>query len=125
MTMLTGMAGILLLITFGGREGNSLPPWAFQHWIHSHEEDRAGTEVFRSARYPFPPARGRTGFELKQSGEFIEFRIGSDDRLPEEVRGKWELKERSKIYVELGRERRSYVLYIVSLETDSVRLRRE
>lgn len=35
-----------------------------RRWLHSHEEDTADVRVYRPAEYPFPPARGRDGFEF-------------------------------------------------------------
>jgi hypothetical protein len=37
-------------------------------WRHSHEEDRGGEAVYRRADFPFPPSRGRAGYELEADG---------------------------------------------------------
>ncbi len=39
---------------------------------------------------PFPPSRGRIGFELRHDGGYLETAIGPTDR-PEEVTGTWTL----------------------------------
>ena len=38
-------------------------------WIHSHEEDKGGLQVFRPADYAFPPARGRDALHLEAGGD--------------------------------------------------------
>lgn len=59
-------------------------------WVHSHEEDATGEQVFRPAGYAFPPSRGRRGFELRADGSYLETAPGPTDR-PEEASGSWEL----------------------------------
>lgn len=49
-------------------------------WGHSREEDSAGVEVWRPAGYPFPLARGRNWFELREDGSATFFGPGPDDR---------------------------------------------
>jgi len=61
-----------------------------QHWMHSHEEDTEAEVVYRPASYQFPPARGRTGFELKADGALTEYGIGPTDRRTQTA-GKWKL----------------------------------
>lgn len=39
-----------------------------QHWVHSGEEDSETEMVYRPASFAFPPARGRTGFQLRPDG---------------------------------------------------------
>jgi hypothetical protein len=36
-----------------------------QQWVHAYEEDTPTEAVYRPAGYELPPARGRTGFELR------------------------------------------------------------
>ena len=61
-----------------------------QRWLHSHEEDSGNEKVYRPATYNFPPARGRTGFELRRDGTLVRIGIGATDR-PIESSGTWEL----------------------------------
>jgi hypothetical protein len=61
-----------------------------KRWMHSREEDTAAEMVFRPASYDFPPARGRTGFELRPDQTLVEIGIGPTDRV-EESSGKWKL----------------------------------
>jgi hypothetical protein len=46
--------------------------------------------VLRPDDFPFPPSRGRMGFELRHDGGYVETAIGPTDR-PEEVTGTWTL----------------------------------
>lgn len=62
-----------------------------RRWVHSHEEDTDDEMVFRPATYPFPPSRGRTSFELRPDGTYLESSPGPVD-LPEESSGCWSLR---------------------------------
>ena len=66
----------------------NLPPSLFKRWFHSQEEDADGILVYRPADYPFPPARGRTGIEFRENGEFVNYAIGPTDRTQATV-GRW------------------------------------
>ena len=68
-----------------------------QHWVHSHEEDTATTQVFRPSSYKFPPARGRFGFELKADGTLIQFGIGATDRTQRSI-GRWNLEGENLVF---------------------------
>ena len=61
-----------------------------RHWVHSHEEDTDGEQVFRPASYAFPPSRGRSALDLRPDGSYGESAPGPTDR-PEEADGTWEL----------------------------------
>lgn len=63
------------------------------HWVHSHEEDTDDEMVYRPASYPFPPARGRTSFELRPDGSYVERSPGPVD-VPVESKGSWTLEGR-------------------------------
>ena len=65
-----------------------LPPELFQHWMRSHEEESGDVQVYRPADYPFPPARGRRGFELKRDGELVLYGPGPPDK-PEATTERW------------------------------------
>lgn len=60
-------------------------------WVHSHEEDTDGEMVFRPPTYAFPPSRGRTSFELRSDGSYVERSPGPVD-IPEESVGSWSLE---------------------------------
>lgn len=87
-----------------------------RRWVHSHEEDTEHEMVFRPADRPLPPSRGRTRFELRPDGTFLESRPGPTDA-PEEHEGKWELENGQKLVLEGGPEGRR-VLEITSAEPD-------
>ena len=58
-------------------------------WLHSREEDGTETTVFRPASYPFPPARGRRGFQLAADGTATAIGPGPGDRTAAAPRGTW------------------------------------
>lgn len=68
-----------------------LPASLFQHWLHSREEDAEGVNVYRPMSYPFPPARGRPGFEFRANGEFFVYEIAAADGW-QPLPGHWEAK---------------------------------
>ena len=87
-----------------------------QHWMHSHEEDTDEEVVFRPASYRFPPARGRTGFDLKEDGSLVEHGIAPTDRRTQSA-GRWKLDGTT---LRLG----ARVMTIVSLDRDRLVLRK-
>lgn len=48
-------------------------------WVHAHEEDAAGIDVFRPSAFPLPPSRGRIGFELLADGTLMYRAIAPAD----------------------------------------------
>lgn len=100
-----------------------VPPEIFKHWTHSHEEDTEDVEVYRPHDFKFPPARGRTGFEIKENGEFIQYDIGPACGI-EEVMGFWKAEGKNKIRVWFeSQKRESYTLSIVSCDEDMLRIK--
>lgn len=72
-------------------------------WIHSFEEDNTRQKVYRPEDYPFPAARGREGFEIRQDGRFIYRVIApADGYLTYE--GEWELRNGRILSVRFERE---------------------
>ena len=104
------------------RQPNELLATIFQQWIHSHEEDITGVRVYRPSNYQFPPSRGRRGFEIKDSGEFIEYDIAPTDGI-RKVAGHWQAEGNNtiKVYLE-DREHESYRLKVLSCERDMLRI---
>jgi hypothetical protein len=104
---------------------NQLPPELFKHWIQSREDrdDRKNISVYRSSDYPFPPSRGRRGFEIKRNGEFILHEIGRTDR-PVRIVGKYTVEgpDSIKIYLE---DKNPFIFRIVAIEDDGRLLRVE
>jgi hypothetical protein len=70
----------------------------FRRWLHSFEEDTNDVKVYRPIGFAFPPARGRDGFEIKESGEFIRLDIAPTDGV-KEVPGHWEVVGLNNIIV--------------------------
>jgi len=58
---------------------SDLPEEIFGAWIHSHEEDTEGVQVYRARGHSFPPSRGRRGFEVHRGGEFTFLGIAPAD----------------------------------------------
>jgi hypothetical protein len=93
-----------------------LPDAVFRHWVHSHEEDRGDLQVYRPADFPFPPARGRRGFELKRDGQVVIYGPGPTDK-PEANTERWSAAGPDRARV--GDRQ----LEIVSLEPDRLTVR--
>ena len=112
-------SSILLLFNVVAMGNDKDPPQEiFKHWIHSHEEDTKDVTVFRSSGYNFPPARGRQGFEIKQNGEFVQYRIGPTDRL-EKFAGHWKAEGKGKIIAYFENNKVvSYTINIISCTND-------
>src|SRR5437016_4806545 len=72
-----------------------------KRWLHSHEEDTPTETVYRPADYPFPPARGRSGFELKPNHQLIEVGIAPTDG-SREVAGSWNLQDGETLILTLS-----------------------
>lgn len=89
-----------------------------RHWVHSHEEDTEGELVFRPEDYPFPPSRGRLGFDLKPDGTCVETAIGPADR-PQEVPGTWELQgEDTLVFLRSSQDEPKRVMRISSASAE-------
>ena len=95
-----------------------------QQWVHAHEEDTPTEAVYRPVDYELPPARGRTGFELKPDQTVTNIGIGRAD-VPEETAGSWELEEDDvptvRIHLNTGETQR---LPILSVEKDRLVVRK-
>ena len=95
-----------------------------QRWIHVGEDDTPTEMVYRPAGYKLPPARGRTGFELRPDHTLSYLGIGPTDA-PSGSAGRWEIEEGEppaiRIELESGEIQR---LPIVSAEPDRLVVRR-
>lgn len=91
----------------------------YQHWIHSHEEDDATNKyiVYRPATFSFPPARGRSGFEIKEKGVFVDRPIAAGDG-NNMVERRWILKDGELIVT--SSEKQIYRFKIISLSKDKL-----
>lgn len=63
-------------------------PCLLGSWVHAHEEDVAGIDVFRPSEFPLPPARGRVGFEIRSDGSLTYRAIAPADGVLE-LAGSW------------------------------------
>ena len=63
-----------------------------KRWLHSHEEDTVDQKVFRPSTFPFPPSRGREGFDLKADGSYVDIGIASAEGTLESL-GSWHLDQ--------------------------------
>lgn len=70
-------------------------------WTHSMEEDTEELIVYRPGDYPFPAARGRTGFEFIAAGYLVYHGFGPADE-PEVWNGRWELVARNRVDIEVN-----------------------
>jgi hypothetical protein len=91
-------------------------------WVHSHEEDSEEEMVFRHATHPFPPSRGRTSFELRPDGGYVERSPGPVDA-PRESSGRWSLEGDRLALVATG-EQPARVLEVTRVEPDRLVIRR-
>lgn len=90
------------------------------HWVHSHEEDEDGEQVFRPASFRFPPSRGRRALDLRADGSYGGSVPGPADR-PEEAAGTWRLDgDELELRAADGSTER---LHVVSAEPDRLVLR--
>ena len=100
------------------------PEFLYQQWIHLHEEDAGGIEVYRTKKYTFPVSRGRQGFEFRKDGTFIQSAIGPVD-INENTPGKWERVADKEVKITLDNaEKSQYRMEIVDLEKDMLKVRR-
>ena len=88
-----------------------------KRWLHSHEEDSDSEMVFRPSTFPFPPSRGRSGFELGADGSAVAISLGPTD-VPEEGGGKWALEGASRLSVHLPEANQVRIFDILSADPD-------
>jgi hypothetical protein len=91
-------------------------------WVHSHEEDSAGAQVFRPADHAFPPSRGRRRLDLRPDGSLLETHAGADDRAVS-AQGRWRLAGR-RLRLSAGSGADARELEVVALEPDRLVVRR-
>ena len=104
--------------------GNLNREMLHQQWMHSREEDTDTEMVFRPASYDFPPARGRTGFELRPDGTLVEIGIGPTDRR-QETEGTWQLEGDDQIALHRGGQSGAErTLRVVSVDKDRLIVRK-
>ena len=94
-----------------------------RHWVHSHEEDTATETVYRPAEFPFPPSRGRTGFDLKPDRRCAGFGIAAADGI-EEYAATWELDDDDRLTIYDDARRPVHVLQVVAVDAERLVVRR-
>lgn len=93
-------------------------------WMHSHEEDTRGIEVYRPASYRFPPARGRTGFELSADGRAAYIGIAPADG-PDRISGRWEIQPGNQLHITVTEEHvQQMVLTVLSCDSEKLTVSR-
>ena len=97
------------------------PPELTQPWVHSHEEDVGDEIVFRPKTFPFPPSRGRHGFELLPGGMLIAEGPGETD-IPRSQPGWWEMKSPNRLMLHESNQS-DRELEIVSVSADKLVVR--
>ncbi len=97
------------------------PKTLMNTWVHSHEEDGAGLQVFRPAHYPFPPARGRDALTLNADGSLLRQIPGPDDRSAALPAGSWQLQGRRLTLQQHKNENKEFS--IESLDPEKLLLR--
>lgn len=92
-------------------------------WVHAHEEDDGGVQVFRPAATELPPSRGRRTFTLQADRRATVGDPGSDDRGTLDD-GAWSLDhgpEGTVLSVGTAQGRSTYA--VLAVEPDVLRLR--
>jgi hypothetical protein len=83
----------------------SRPRWARPElpgrWVHSHEEDEPGIEVWRPATRELPPSRGRRELELAPDGSAIFREIAPADGLTP-LEGFWHMEDATRIVLDFA-----------------------
>jgi hypothetical protein len=80
---------------------------------------------YRNNNYDFPLSRGRTGFEFKKDGSFIQYDIAPTDGTLA-VNGSWKpVDGKKEILIQLKNEENStYRLEIVELTKDMLKVKK-
>jgi hypothetical protein len=86
-------------------------------WLHSHEEDTSTALVYRGPDFPFPPSRGRNGYEFRpdHTGTYIGI-SARDGRAMQEFN--WQLDSAERQIALTFPDGRRQILQIVALEPD-------
>ena len=94
-------------------------------WVHSHEEDSAGQNVYRPQSFKFPPSRGRSGFDLEPDGTLLEHGPDATDRTASRP-GTWELRaDHHLALTPAGAAAPSRLLKVVAVSPDRLVLQKQ
>jgi hypothetical protein len=93
-------------------------------WLHSYEQDREGTQVFRPRSFPFPRTRGpRDGILLRKDGTFVRYGMGRDDAGSSE-RGIWRWIDKGTFELKYSSEKGGRLIFnILSCTADQLVVR--
>jgi hypothetical protein len=95
--------------------------YIYNVWFHSYEEDTEEALIYRTRDFNFPLSRGRDGFEIKSTGEFIKYSIAATDGL-RPIRGRTKVEgNKIKIYFNDNRLE-PYVLNVISCDKDILKI---
>ena len=94
-----------------------------QFWVHSHEEDTETEVVYRPSGFAFPPARGRTGFELHADQSFKRIGIAAADGSAV-ADGTWEIENEDDLRIRINYQDESRILAVASVDRDRLVIRR-
>lgn len=124
--------GLVFLLGWGLLAGcrergpNSLPPAVAKlegTWLHSVEESRDDTLVYRANFYNFPPHQRRTGFRIGPFGRFTQFDLAPAGGLIARP-GTWVPDGPSFLRIHLHEgQQPDYTLELLSLKKKVLRLR--
>ncbi len=118
---------ILLFLTLSSQQCNSDLDIAAlcQRWTHLHENDSNEVREYRNNSYDFPLARGRTGFEFKKDGSFIQYDIAPTDGNMA-INGSWKpVDGKNEVQIQLkNEENTAYRLEIVELTKDVLKVKK-
>lgn len=105
-----GLLCFLLIITFlSGANSCSIAQntgkekLPFGTWFRSQEEDldpASGWQKYRPSDYPFPPARGRSGYILKKDGSFAILKPSPLDGR-DTLWGRWKFSSTDRLMLEI------------------------
>ncbi len=96
----------------------------YQCWVHSHEEDTDTESVYRPVSFEFPPARGRTGFELlaDKSCKCVGIAAADGSTVAE---GTWEIEDEDTLRIRIKCQGESQVLTVASMNRNRLVIRKD
>jgi hypothetical protein len=108
-----------------GTEDIALPDSFYGSWIHSHEEDYSGYQVYRHPSFNFPPSRGRERFDIRRGGLVLYYGIAPTDGMADPVEGSWQPLNARAIEVLLpGGQGSNFSAELIEIATDRLVIRR-
>lgn len=103
-----------------------LPNEIFRRWIHSFEEDKDETTVYRPDEYDFPPSRrGREGIEFRPDGVFVDWEIGPNDAF-RGINGHWTTESAGSVRIFFeGNVREPRIMEILQIDAKVLKVRQQ